>query len=978
MTGLKKNAKRYWVLDLPVVPVEGKRPLIPWGQWQTKPQTVEEFEALPWDKADGFGVLCGVKAKNGFHLAIIDIDNPEFDLNLLRTTQIEKTPSGGYHFIYWSRRPVEPKKRTDLGLELLGLGNICIMAPSKGYMKINDNIPTEVESAEALFDALVVKLGGKLERETVNVKRLLQGVKVGERDNAAIRLATWYRKKGLKPEEAFNRLLEWDQKNEEPLGPKVLKEKIKSAFKLPEPYAWIFSDEPKEKTVRRVPFVELPDGCLAEEAYDGKKVYFLVYNPQTNTVEKLEEIETEDCIYLPIKSPEVEKGLTLLPSEALEYGSEEQLLNDIINFANKWHEAPSEYERKLDTLYVLMTYIYDLLPRLPYRRALGAYGRGKTAWLETVGFICYRPLILAGCSTDIAIVRRIDLWKGTALIDEADFTNSGLYSFITKILNIGYDRNLAYYQRANEVNPKRTLFFQVYGPKLLATRRPFKDLALESRCLTFIAREKTKNIPLYRDKQFMEAAKALRNKLILWRFRNYHKLKERISLLETPEFEKNLDLKDVSSRVKEIIGPLTLIGQDFNSVIQSVAEELEEQLLTDPEAQLERQFNTALLKIYDEFEESQKQRVTHVTVADDIYENPPQTQTPFLQVKLEDIQARSPLNSLQNKEETVLQIPLTKIAKRILGEEELDENILKGLNRKLSKMIQTRLGFRVFRGAKNKTFVEIPLLYITSIRLTSVTSAPRKRVIHIKAFTVVGPTLHLPLTGFLMKLKKAKLRWLVDKIKREGAFVERKGWFAGSLDKYTSKELLKAKIDEIRSIFVRSKAFEDIPFQLTDYETFVVCEKNALQPVKIPIESFNKESVPGCFGEYNKPIAFWVLPCNRCAWSNECLEYDLNKKQKKKGETFPKGVKIVKYRRYAWVRLELFKLGVKISPEGQNRIEQYILNYIRKHWKIERIRKQFFAVTPRYISFLCLLKDAERVADKIYNLANNHFVLDHT
>jgi hypothetical protein len=156
---------------------------------------------------------------------------------------------------------------------------------------------------------------------------------------------------------------------------------------------------------------------------------------------------------------------------------------------------------------------------------LGALGRGKSAWLETVGSICYRPLILSGASTDKAIVRRLNLWHGTGLIDEADFKT--LYSFITKILNLGYDKKSGTYQRVDDIDPEKTLEYQVYGPKLLATRRPYKDMALESRCITTVARKKTKPMPLFRMKRFDEQAQTLRNKLILGVFASMWKCKRK-------------------------------------------------------------------------------------------------------------------------------------------------------------------------------------------------------------------------------------------------------------------------------------------------------------------------------------------------------------------------------------------------------------------------------------------------------------------
>ena len=1017
---IKEAAKTYWAMGLPVVPVKGKRPLVQWAKWQRNPQTFKEFESLPWDKADGFGVLCGLKGKNGLYLAVIDIDKADFDLTLLRTTQIDRTPSGGYHYVYWSREPVEAVKRIDLGVELLGFGNICIMAPSKGYVRLTDNPPTEVDSAKTLFNQLIVKLGGKPKREIVDVKRLLKGVKVGERDNAAIRLATWYRKKGLSPEETLKKLLEWDQRNEAPLGLKTLKEKVKSAFKLPEPYSWIFSEEPKRKRIKHVPFVELPDGWLAEQAYDGEKTYFLVFNPTTGSVDKLEEIETEDTIYRTVRNSDVENFLTLFPSQAEEYENEEKLFQEVVDFMNRWHEAPNERERKLDALYVFLTYVYDLLPRIPYRRALGAYGRGKSAWLQTVGFICYRPIILAGCDTDKAIVRRINLWKGTALIDEADFNNSTLYSFIIKILEIGYDRKFGFYQRAHDVDPQKTLNYYVYGPKLLATRKEFKDVALESRCLTFIAREKTKPMPLYRDKKFMEEAQALRNKLILWRFRKYHELKEKTRLLEKPDFEREFKELNISSRIKEIIAPLTLINPSFKPVINELANELDELLKTDPDVQLEQAFNEALIKIYDELEEEEVEggRGEEGLLGAPYATAGKQTLTNYVK---------------KRKDEIILQIPLVKIAKIILDDPEPDPNELKGLNQKLSRIVKTRLGFKV-KKIRGRSYVEIPLTYRPSIPLSPSTHQVKTILLNDSLPKDKVPMRHLTfqlakagLVAFLNKIKLAKLQWEVNKIKAKGIWIEKNGYFIGSLNhKYsrnfllnlaeklplllhnpdekprekpiavspetTIKELFsmikEANERQCKTIIFRPKwACVLPPFNFSELlrgllpvpEDILICDLLNLRPlsvqfkeieksIRIPLRAFTIETVPGCFGRYGRPIPFWQFGCSMCVWEKQCLQQTIADMRRNWHET----IEVRKCGHYAYISVNLMFTPFKLNAKGQKKMQKLITQYITQHWNCRSIRKQLFTVNGEYVSFKVFKKDAEEITKEVAEVLSKY------
>jgi len=71
-------------------------------------------------------------------------------------------------------------------------------------------------------------------------------------------------------------------------------------------------------------------------------------------------------------------------------------------------------------------------------------------------------------------------------------------------------------------------------PKNLATRKPYTDKATESRCITEVMKGTTReDIPVNLDDDFFIEAEGLRNKLLMWRFKNYYKidLKRRLILI---------------------------------------------------------------------------------------------------------------------------------------------------------------------------------------------------------------------------------------------------------------------------------------------------------------------------------------------------------------------------------------------------------------------------------------------------------------
>jgi len=176
---LKAVAYSYWQQGFTVVPIVfvkenggvKKQPLVEWKKWESQNQTIEEFEALPWDRAEGFAVLCGKPNKEGLSLGVIDFDVKKTTaeaqalgrkaLKHLRVTAIEQTPTKGEHHVFYSRRVVQScsSYHDVAALELLGQGKLCVMAPSKGYTKLNDNLPTVVDDLNAEFRAVLRKAG---------------------------------------------------------------------------------------------------------------------------------------------------------------------------------------------------------------------------------------------------------------------------------------------------------------------------------------------------------------------------------------------------------------------------------------------------------------------------------------------------------------------------------------------------------------------------------------------------------------------------------------------------------------------------------------------------------------------------------------------------------------------------------------------------------------------------------------------------
>jgi len=69
----------------------------------------------------------------------------------------------------------------------------------------------------------------------------------------------------------------------------------------------------------------------------------------------------------------------------------------------------------------------------------GPKGSGKSTWLKVMSVIAYRSIRLGGASSEASLVRLVDKWRWTLLIEEADFHDSSLFSTFVKAMNVGFD-----------------------------------------------------------------------------------------------------------------------------------------------------------------------------------------------------------------------------------------------------------------------------------------------------------------------------------------------------------------------------------------------------------------------------------------------------------------------------------------------------------------------------------------------------------
>jgi hypothetical protein len=279
---------------------------------------------------------------------------------------------------------------------------------------------------------------------------------------------------------------------------------------------------------------------------------YAVYQRSRMTIQPTLKIDGQT--FAPPKDPNrlIEKNVVLLASDAIPYGSNVDLFKCLTDFIHRYCDVP-EFWEKLIATYAMMTWIYDRFTALPYLRFLGEPSTGKSRDLMVAGYLCYKGIMAGGAITSSPIFRLMDVYRGTFIMDEADFKDSDQWVEIVKILNCGYMFGLSVLRSAKSGDDYEPRAFDAFGPKIIANRSRFADPALETRCITLETQERKlrDDIPRQLPPEFFEEARELRGKLLQWRFNNYN----RISTDESK-------LRHLDPRLTQIGTPLYAVAED--------------------------------------------------------------------------------------------------------------------------------------------------------------------------------------------------------------------------------------------------------------------------------------------------------------------------------------------------------------------------------------------------------------------------------
>jgi hypothetical protein len=294
---------------------------------------------------------------------------------------------------------------------------------------------------------------------------------------------------------------------------------------------------------------------LAETIYNRDHevpVQFAIKTFGGITIEPHLNINTQQIIPPSTTALMAKPGVVLFPSQYTAYGTQDSLVREIKGFIHRYADI-SAFREDLTAHFLMMTWVYDLFTAVPYLRFLGEPATGKSRMLQVAGHLAYRGIFAGGATTSSPLFRLIEVYRGTVVIDEADYKASDAWVDIIKILNSGYMKGVPVLRSEKVGDTYEPRPYDVYGPKIIGNRFQFDDWALETRCITLEMDEHPlrRDIPRQLPPKFYVEAQDLRNKLLQWRFDNLNvvrpdesallHLEPRLTQIGTPIYSVSTD-----------------------------------------------------------------------------------------------------------------------------------------------------------------------------------------------------------------------------------------------------------------------------------------------------------------------------------------------------------------------------------------------------------------------------------------------------
>jgi hypothetical protein len=267
--------------------------------------------------------------------------------------------------------------------------------------------------------------------------------------------------------------------------------------------------------------------------------------------------------------------------------SEEKLFNEIRDFFVSHLDISNELFYDVYACFVLASWRSEDFTVVPYLFFLGPLASGKTRALECFHRLCYRSIMSTSMSP-ASLFRALEAWKPTLLLDETEIYNREAMVEVLALLNSGY-RKGQYAIRIEKIerhNPKIATF-DTFGFKVLAGT---EELAatLQSRCIITTMSKAVRRVNLFVEE---EKAQELRNKLLMYRFRNLGKIPDDFDPSKLNACFENARVIELFVSLLQV-APTEEIKQGLLKCMQQIAQSR----LDEEQASIEARVFDAILK----------------------------------------------------------------------------------------------------------------------------------------------------------------------------------------------------------------------------------------------------------------------------------------------------------------------------------------------------------------------------------------------
>ena len=342
---------------------------------------------------------------------------------------------------------------------------------------------------------------------------------------------------------------------------------------------------------------DFKDGCIYEQITAHR--YAVYQDGQISYVDRIE----NNAPYKRLPWP--------LATEATDYDTTESLWKEVRDCIEQHWDYPDSTAYDILASWTLATYTVEKWKAVPYLFAYGAHETGKTRMLEILAALSFRAW-LALYMTPANLYRPIEQWQPTVFMDEAETYSD--QNEIRALLNGSYRRGQLVPRQVETKEGYETRFFDCFSMKALAGTKELAD-TLQSRCIIFRMSRATRKVNLFIDE---EQTLALRNKLLMFRFREIGDFERKVSTSgEIYPLAQQLG----SARLTELFYPIIAMTPDENrKAILQYAIEIDkqrwEELTASPEA-------TALTAILQSYKDMEKGKILIGKIAEAINDNLP-------------------------------------------------------------------------------------------------------------------------------------------------------------------------------------------------------------------------------------------------------------------------------------------------------------------------------------------------------------------